>query len=267
MDLYARVDETSTTRPPVPIALYGAGERANRKGAQAVDPCAACVARHLCLPGTLDEDCRRPLEGLTIGRRRVARGQTLYRAGDSFLFLYAVRLGTFKSGLTMQDGHDKVTAFHLTGDLLGFDGLADGTHPTTATALEAAEVCAIPYAQLMEACAQTQPLRQRVAQLMAIQLVRDYRSLKLVANCGSEKRVAGFLLEMAGSMRERGYSPREFLLRMSRADIGSYLGTTLETVSRCLSAFARLGLINVRSRNIELLRPLELLEYVNRDAG
>ena len=217
-------------------------------------PCATCSVRHLCLPGGLDEAGTRALDALRIGRRRLRKGQAVFREGDEFHFLYAARFGTFKSAFALESGGEHVAAFHLAGDIMGFDGAADGKHPTTATALENGEVCAIPYAPLMEACAESKPLRKRVSQLMGERIVREYRSSILLARRHSEDRVAGFLLQVGDWMRERGYSPHEFHLRMSRAEIGSYLGTTHETVSRCLSLFARQGFITVRSRRIALMQ-------------
>ena len=230
-------------------------------------PCESCSVRHLCLPGTLDLHSGALFDGLLIGRRRLRKGQKLYRAGDPFLSLYAVRVGTFKSAIPLADGGEHVTAFHLPGDIMGFDGAADGKHRTTTTALEGAEACPIPFAQLMEACADSGDLRKRVAQLMGAQLVREYRTTQLVARHLSEARVAGFLLLVSGWMRERGYSPRAFHLRMSRAEIGSYLGTTLETVRRALSLFARRGFIQVQSRQIELVDEAGLRAFEAGDPG
>ena len=230
-------------------------------------PCATCSVRHLCMPRGLTEPTMQVLDGLLIGRHRLRKGQKLYRQGDDFQFLYAVRFGTFKASFPQCDGSEHVTAFHLPGDIMGFDGMAQGMHPTTVTALEAAEACAIPFAPLMEACAESRELRLRVAQLMGAQLIREYRTSDLIARRRTEERVAGFLLQLAEWMRERGYSPREFQLRMSRADIGSYLGTTVETVSRSLSQFAREGLITVRSRRIALVRAETLrTSYAERGA-
>ena len=228
-------------------------------------PCETCSVRSLCLPAGLDERSKPALDGLLIGRRRLRKGQKLYRAGDPFIFLYAVRTGSFKTSLQRGDGGEHVNAFHLPGDIMGFDGMADGTYRTTACALENAEACPIPFGQLMEACATSPELRKRVSQLMGAQLVREHRTTLLLARHLSESRVAGFLLLVSQWMRERGYSAREFHLRMSRAEIGSYLGTSLETVSRALSLFARQGFITVRSRRIELVNPEGLSAFEARE--
>jgi CRP/FNR family transcriptional regulator len=220
--------------------------------------CGSCAVRQMCLPAGLDTEGDTVLRKLLMGPRRLRKGQRLYLAGEPFQFLYAVRCGTLKSTLPLANGGEQVTGFHLAGDLLGLDGPANGQHPTGAVALENADTCAISYAQLLEACAESRTLRRRVGQLMAAQLVREHATMELIARSHTEARVAGFLLLMAQCMRQRGYSPREFQLRMSRAEIGSYLGMSLETVSRSLSTFDRAGLVRVRSRSIELLNPEEL---------
>lgn len=215
--------------------------------------CAGCPVRGMCLPSGMAEWEAPTLRGLLIGRRRVRKGQTVYREGDRFLFMYAVRFGTFKSSIALKDGGEQVTAFHLPGEIMGLDGTASGEHPTTVTALEDAEVCAVPYAQLTDGSADLRNLRQQVMRMVGTELVRDQRLLTLVARTHSEERVAAFLLHLSQRMQDRGYSSSDFLLRMTRADMGSYLGTTLETVSRCLSAFARRGFLKVRKRRIQLV--------------
>lgn len=150
------------------------------------------------------------------------------------------------------------------GEIL--DGLADGRYPATVHALENVEVCSISHARLGEACAASKPMRRRISQLTGMNILREYRAAHLVRQRLSESRVAGFLLELSQTMQERGYSAREFQLRMSRAEIGSYLGIAPETVSRAVSDFQRQGLILVRSRRIELLRLDALRELADERA-
>ena len=253
-----------TTVPPAASALHlmpflqSRPADATATAAFPMSRCGTCSVRQMCLPSGLDTEGNAVLSKLSMGARRLRKGQRLYMAGEPFRFLYAVRFGTLKSTLPLANGGEQVTGFHLAGDLLGLDGPATGQHPTGAVALENADTCAISYAQLLEACAGSQSLRRRVGQLMAAQLVREHAAMELIARSHTEARVAGFLLLMAQCMRQRGYSARAFQLRMSRAEIGSYLGMSLETVSRSLSAFDRLDLIRVRSRSIELLKPEDL---------
>jgi CRP/FNR family transcriptional regulator len=219
----------------------------------AMPQCSGCSARHRCLPAGLSEGETRCRCSVTIGRRRVRRGVSLYREGERFQFLYAVRFGSFKSSCTLQNGVDQVTAFHLPGDVIGFDASAASQHPTTAVALEDSEVCVLPYSQLTDACGEQRGLRLQLMRMASAELVREQRLLALIAHTHTEQRVAAFLVQLSQRMRERGFSSSEFLLRMTRADIGSYLGTTLETVSRSLSSFSRRGYVSVRRRHIQLV--------------
>jgi CRP/FNR family transcriptional regulator, anaerobic regulatory protein len=214
-------------------------------------PCGACPVRQRCVAAGDEAESRR-LCNVTIGRRRIRKGHAVYREGERFLFLYAVRFGALKSSMQLRNGMGQVTGFHLPGDLLGFDAMATGRHLTTLTALEESEVCALPYAQLTDGSADLHNLRQKVLQMAGAEVAREQRLLALIVNTHSEQRVAAFLLNLSERMEERGFSPHEFLLRMTRAEIGSYLGTTLETVSRSLSAFARRGHIGIRRRQVQL---------------
>lgn len=247
------MDFTTTRREASPDATPAqAGSDWHHPMAGSSPRCLSCSARQRCLPAGTEPGDTQWLHSVTIAQRRVRKGQPIYREGERFLFLYAVHSGTFKSSMMLNDGADQVTGFHLPGEIMGFDATGSGRHPTTATALEDAEVCVLPYSQLTDACAGARSLRMQILRLAGAELVREQRLLALIAHTHPDQRVAGFLLGLSQRMRERGFSPNDFLLRMTRADMGSYLATTLETVSRSLSAFARRGFITVRRRQIHL---------------
>jgi CRP/FNR family transcriptional regulator len=236
----------------IPIAFQPAGVAA--AGAFSVAPqCAACPQRSVCLPAGLGERALQALDGLRFARRRVAAGATLFRQGEAFHFLHAVRSGTFKTVGAARDGREQVNGFHLAGDLLGLDGLADGRHASEAVALEDSEVCALPYGQLVQVAREHPGIQRALTQLLGRHIVGKQRNVTLLGCMSAEERVADFLLDLSGRMQARGYSAREFHLRMSRAEIGSYLGLTLETVSRVLSAFRRQGLLDVTRKQIRLV--------------
>jgi CRP/FNR family transcriptional regulator len=222
--------------------------------------CSTCHLREICLPCGLTGPEVERLDGLKFGRRKVAAGQTLYNEGDKFTCVYAVRSGTFKSSLVIADGREQVSGFHFPGELLGLDGLAAGKHASTATALEDTEVCAIPYANLSELSAGSPSLQMAMARLMSREIVREHGLMMLLGSMSAEERLAAFLLNLSQRMKARGYSPREFHLRMSRAEIGSYLGMKLETVSRTFSAFQQQGLLEVQRKHVLILD----LEGLNR---
>jgi CRP/FNR family transcriptional regulator, anaerobic regulatory protein len=215
--------------------------------------CSTCHLRDLCLPCGLSGTDTERLDGLMFARRKVAAGQPLYNQGDRFQFIYAVRSGTFKSSLTLMDGREQVSGFHMAGELMGLDGVASGTHASSATALEDAEVCAIPYAHLNDLAAQSPSLQLVVTRLMSREIVREHSLMMLLGSMNAEERLAAFLLNLSQRMKARGYSPSEFHLRMSRAEIGSYLGMKLETVSRTFSAFVQQRLLQVDKRHIRIV--------------
>jgi CRP/FNR family transcriptional regulator len=214
--------------------------------------CSTCHLRDLCLPCGLTGTETESLDRLMFARRKVAAGHTLYRPGDRFQFVYAVRSGTFKSSLTVAEGREQVTGFHMAGELMGLDGLANGVHASSATALEDTEVCAIQYSHLSELAAQSGNLQMVLARLMSREIVREHSLMVLLGSMNAEERLAAFLLNMSQRLKARGYSPSEFHLRMSRAEIGSYLGMKLETVSRTFSAFQHQGLLEVDKKHVRI---------------
>ena len=214
--------------------------------------CSACHLKDLCLPCGLNAPDIERLDALMFGRRKVAMGETIYHEGEKFQFVYAVRAGTFKSSLTLADGREQVSGFHLAGELMGLDGLATGKHASTGIALEDTEVCAIPYAHLNDLATQSPSLQMVMARLMSREIVREHSLMMLLGSMNAEERLAAFLLNMSTRLKARGYSAREFHLRMSRAEIGSYLGMKLETVSRTFSAFQSQRLLEVDKKHIRI---------------
>nr|WP_233259507.1 fumarate/nitrate reduction transcriptional regulator Fnr [Ramlibacter sp. WS9] len=214
--------------------------------------CSSCHLRDLCLPSGMNDAETEWIDRMTIGRRHVNAGQTLYREGERFQFIYAVRGGTFKSSVSLADGREHICGLHMSGELMGLDGIANGTHASTATALEDTEICSIPYARLNEESGRSANMQRMVNRLMSREIVREHSLMMLLGSMNAEERLATFLLNLSKRLRARGYSPNEFHLRMSRAEIGSYLGMKLETVSRTFSAFQQQGLMEVDKRHIRI---------------
>ncbi|TFZ04983.1 helix-turn-helix domain-containing protein [Ramlibacter rhizophilus] len=187
--------------------------------------------------------------------RRLKRGQTLYYQGDRLPSLYQVRYGSFKAALILSDGFEQVERIALAGDLLGLEAMAGQPCTSTAVALEDSEVCVLPTATLHELAASHVEWQDTLCQAMGQEMLRQQAHLVMLANASTEGRVAAFLVEQASLLRARGYSGREFHLRMSRAEIGSYLGLTLETISRTLSSFQKRRWIRVRQRHLWIDAP------------
>jgi CRP/FNR family transcriptional regulator len=203
------------------------------------------------------------LDRLVSSRRSVARGQTLFRTGDGFQSLYAVRTGFFKTCVMAEDGRDQVTGFQMAGELLGLDGISTERHACDAVALEDSTVCVIPYGDL-EGLSQQMPDLQRVFhKIMSREIVREHGVMLLLGSMRAEERLAAFLLNLTQRLHMRGYSRSAVILRMSREEIGSYLGLKLETVSRTFSRFQAEGILEVKQRDIRIVDHDGLQRLVN----
>ena len=214
--------------------------------------CANCNVREICQPAGLTPEELDQLDALVDVRRKVKRGDTLYRAGEPFDALYAVRSGFFKSRVTYEDGRDQVTGFSMAGEILGMDGIGQGVHNCDAVALEDSEVCAIRYEQLEDLSREISSLQRHFHKIMSREIVRESSVMMLLGVMRAEERIAAFLLNLSQRLNARGYSPLEFHLRMTREEIGSYLGLKLETVSRAFSKFHKDGLIEVEQKFVRI---------------
>lgn len=215
--------------------------------------CSNCNLRESCLPtGLILKEIERLEELVTGNRRRIKRGESLFRAGDRFDTLYAVRLGFLKSTVMSSDGREQVTNFFMAGEMIGFDGISSGVHSCDVTALEDTEVCVINYDKFEEAATTMRSMGAHVLKMLSREIVRQHGVMLLLGSMHAEERLAAFLLSLSQRFEQRGYSRSEFVLRMTRAEIGSYLGLKLETVSRVLSRFSHDGLIEVNQKHVRI---------------
>ena len=221
--------------------------------------CSTCHVRETCLavglpPFELGLIDRR----LVSGRRRVQRGETLYRAGDRFDSLYALWTGFFKTSVSSRDGRDQVTGFQMGGELLGLDGIGTRRHEVDAVALEDAQLCVIPFAEFEALAREVPALQRQLLRVMSHELMRGQRMLLLLGSMSAEERLAAFLLDLAQRLGARGFSPSMLLLRMTREEIASLLGLSIETISRSFSKFQADGLLSVRNRQVCIRNPVGL---------
>lgn len=214
--------------------------------------------RDLCMPVGLTQDEMSRLDQVVSTRRKIGRGHALFHSGDPFTAIYAIRTGFFKTCLTSEDGRDQVTGFHMAGELVGLDGLCSDAHMCDAIALEDAEVCVLSYERI-EALSREFPILQRhVHRMMSREIVRDQGVMMLLGSMRAEERLAAFLLNLTQRLHARGFSANELVLRMTREEIGSYLGLKLETVSRTFSKFQEDGFLQVKQRHIRITDPESL---------
>jgi len=225
--------------------------------------CSQCNLRELCLPFGLDPGEVNQLDELVGSRRKIKRQQHLYRSGDPFEAIYAIRAGSFKTDVILEDGRDQVTGFQMTGEVLGLDGISSEQHSCNAIALEDSEVCVIPFGRLEELSRQVESLQHQFHKIMSREIVRDHGVMMLLGSMRAEERLAAFLLNMSQRFTARGFSPSEFHLRMTRDEIGSFLGLKLETVSRAFSRFQDEGLVAVQQKHIRILDTPGLKRILN----
>ena len=214
--------------------------------------CGDCGLRDLCLveglsPAELDR-----LTGMVSTRRRVKRGEPLFRAGDRFDAVYPIRLGFFKTRVTSDDGREQITGFPMPGDILGFDAISSTHFQCDAIALEDAEVCVVPFERLEALSREFNALQHQLHRVLSREIVRDHGVMMLLGTMRAEQRIATFVLNLSQRFAQRGFSPREFILRMTREEIGNFLGLKLETVSRTFSKLQDDGVIRVEQKRLRI---------------
>ena len=228
--------------------------------------CSNCNLRELCMPVGLSEVEMDRLDDLVATRRKVKRGQTLFTNGETFTSLYAIRTGFFKTCLATEDGRDQVTGFQMAGEIIGLDGIVHDRHTCDAVALEDAEVCVMPFDRIEELSREVTALQTHVHKIMSREIVREHGVMLLLGSMRAEERLAAFLLNLVQRLHARGFSQSELVLRMTREEIGSYLGLKLETVSRTFSKFVEEGMVEVKQRHVRILDTDALHALVNNAA-
>ena len=225
--------------------------------------CSSCNLRELCMPMGLSNDELDRVDDLVASRRRVKRGASLFRVGDKFTNLYAIRTGFFKTCITSEDGRDQVTGFQMAGEVIGLDGIVNDRHTCDAIALEDADVCLLPFNRIEELSSEISGLQRHVHKIMSREIVREHGVMLLLGSMRAEERLAAFLLNLTQRLQARGFSASSLILRMTREEIGSYLGLKLETVSRTFSKFQEDGLLEVKQRHIRIIDQPGLQVLVN----
>ena len=225
--------------------------------------CSNCNLRELCMPLALNEEELQKLDNLVTTRHKKVRGDTLYRNGEKFSALYAIRTGFFKTSVAAEDGRDQVTGFQMAGEVIGLDGIVSDHHTCDAVALEDAEVCVMNFDRLEDLSREINALQRHVHKIMSREIVRENGVMLLLGSMRADERLAAFLLNLVQRLHTRGFSQSELVLRMTREEIGSYLGLKLETVSRTFSKFVEEGIVEVKQRHVRILNPDALKLIVN----
>ncbi|NQD37904.1 fumarate/nitrate reduction transcriptional regulator Fnr [Permianibacter sp. IMCC34836] len=215
--------------------------------------CQQCSISQLCLPVSLAEAEVEHLDSIIKRNRPLQRGEHMFRAGDSFQSLYAIRSGSLKTYTVSPDGEEQITGFHLAGEVIGLDAVYKQSHPSFAMALETTMVCELPFEQLEELSGSIPGLRQQLLKVMSREILEDQELLLLLNKKNAEERLAAFLINLSTRYARRGRSAQRFLLPMTRGDIGNYLGLTIETVSRLFTRYQKAELIQAQGKEVSIL--------------
>ena len=223
--------------------------------------CKACSLKEICLPVGIDKNDLDRLDSIIDRKRPLARGEHLFRVGDNFQSIFAVRSGSLKTYTTSESGQEQVMGFQLPGELVGLDAIAENYHPLAAKALETTSICEIPFTELESLSTQLKGLQHQLLRVMSQEIRDDEQNMVILGQKSAEQRLAAFLISISNRFRRRGFSATQFNLSMSRSDIGNYLGLALETVSRLFTRFQNEGLLHVDRKHIELVDRERLCAY------
>lgn len=185
-------------------------------------------------------------------KRTVKRGQILYRVGEEFSYVYAIRSGSVKTYISTDDGRLQITGFHIPGELLGLNAIDEKRYNCEAMALETTSVCEISADCFGELVQQIPSVHYQMLRMMSKEIRHNQKLMLLLGKKNAEERLATYLLALSQRFAMRNYSPTQFNLSMSRGDIGNYLGIAEETVSRIFTRFQEEGLVTSARRRIVL---------------
>lgn len=214
--------------------------------------CSNCNLAELCLPRGLNLKELDKMEKIIKRSKPIQKGDYIFRSGDPFRSLYAVRSGTVKIYTIADDGNKQVMGFYFPGEIIGFDGIEKDIHQCSAVALETCTYCGINFHNLEEISSSIPGLQHQIFRLMSKEVTTENKLLLTLCNKNAEEKIATFLISLSHRFEQRGYSANEFKLVMSRQDIGNYLGLTIETVSRVFSKFQREQIIDTNQKIVNL---------------
>jgi len=220
--------------------------------------CQSCTLRSLCLPLALTNKDLDQLDSIIARGRPFKKGDLLFRQGEAFGSLFALRSGCVKTYSVTDNGEEQITGFYLPGELIGLSGIDTDIYPVNAVAIETTTVCEIPYPKFDLLTDEIPELKRQLISTLSKTIRRDMQMMLLLSQKDAEARVANFLLDLSSRIQRRGYAADFIYLGMCRNEIANYLGLAVETVSRIFSRLQKAGVIKVNGRAIEILNEAEL---------
>ncbi|MBK8287011.1 MAG: helix-turn-helix domain-containing protein [Ahniella sp.] len=217
--------------------------------------CSECALHPLCLPASVSVEEIERLEEIVLQRRPMQRGERLYNAGEPQRAVFVASQGSFKTSVVNEGGEEQTLAFFMPGELIGLDGLAAGIHRCDAVALEPSLVCEVPMGSLERLSQRMPGLQWQLLRNIGKSMTQDQEHLEMMGRKQAQDRLAMFLHGLSERQRALNRPADVLLLSMGRADIASFLGLVIETVSRGLGQMQDNGLISVHGREIRILKP------------
>lgn len=221
--------------------------------------CASCALSELCLPAGIDGDDLKRLDDTIRDKRTLDPGEALYRQGGQFHALYVVRSGSLRTFVEDASGNVQVLGFHLPGELVGMDALANDHHASQAEALERSSICELPYERLNLLMTRMPSLQRQLMRVVSREVAAEHQHMVVMGRQPAQERMAIFLRSLSDRYARLQRDGGTLNLSMSRYDIASYLGLAVETVSRLFTRMEEAGILAVSRREITILRP-DLLE-------
>jgi CRP/FNR family transcriptional regulator len=222
--------------------------------------CSTCAFSSACLAEGYDKGELQALHCLVEHEGPFAAGTHLFREGDSFTSIAAVRAGTVKTYVVDDRGREQVHGFFLPGEVIGLNAIHHARYPCNAVALDTVMLCRFSFPQMSLLATRLPGLQQQLFRLLS----QDIGKAALLAgDFTADERMAAFLVALSRRYSARGFSPRRLRLPMARTDIANYLRLAAETVSRVLRRMQDDGLLQVERREVEL-KQLDRLEALAR---
>ncbi|WP_407297165.1 fumarate/nitrate reduction transcriptional regulator Fnr [Stutzerimonas zhaodongensis] len=220
--------------------------------------CKDCSLSGLCLPLSLNMQDMESLDEIVKRGRPLRKGETLFRQGDPFSSVFAIRSGALRTFSVTDAGEEQITGFHLPSELVGLSGMDTETYPVSAQALETTSVCEIPFERLDELSVLLPQLRRQLMRIMSREIRDDQQMMLLLSKKTADERIATFLINLSARFSARGFSANQFRLPMSRNEIGNYLGLAVETVSRVFTRCQASGLLEAEGKEVRILDSIRL---------
>ena len=220
--------------------------------------CKDCSLSGLCLPLSLNMQAMESLDEIVKRGRPLKKGETLFRQGDAFNSVFAIRSGALRTFSVTDAGEEQITGFHLPSELVGLSGMDTETYPVSAQALETTSVCEIPFERLDELSVLLPQLRRQLMRIMSREIRDDQQMMMLLSKKTADERIATFLINLSARFSARGFSANQFRLPMSRNEIGNYLGLAVETVSRVFTRCQASGLLEAEGKEVRILDSIRL---------